>query len=109
MNDLKYTISRSFSRKIPLGQYNMAEFFSSHQEEILVSDFPEIDGLSHRLYQRAKEDVDKAIEEFKNGKIELKAEQEAQANLDFDLSVQEENDLDRSQKLKEANKNLGLK
>ena len=109
MKNLKYQISRSFSRKVNLGGYENADFFSSHSQEIPV----EINGeerkkISETLFISAKLEVEAAIIEFRNKLIEKKPEQEAQTDLYFGLEKQEEED-ERSNKLKEANENLGLK
>ena len=69
MNDLKITISRSFSRKIQPEQYQPCEFFASYSEEILANTEPEtMQRVSALLYGFAKTDVEQAIIDYKNEK-----------------------------------------
>ena len=112
--ELKYTISRSFSRKIALGNYNMAEFFANHSEEILADSSNEKKvEVSKTLYEKAKTDVENAAVEFKNERVkkaEMKSERKDEEEMNMGLQLEKEDEEDRSKKLKEANEAIyGLK
>jgi hypothetical protein len=65
MNDLKITISRSFSRKLNLGNYESADFFANYSQEIPESsDKIAVANLSEMLFQQAKADVEKSMSEY---------------------------------------------
>lgn len=62
MNDKKYTITRSFARKITDGNYGSIDYYSSHSEEVDADcDQEVIMDTSHALYQRAYNDVQEAL------------------------------------------------
>jgi len=65
MNDNKTTISRSFSRKVNLGNYEMADFFSSRSME-LPSDTPisEQQEISEELFSLAQIDTERDADSF---------------------------------------------
>lgn len=65
MTDNKITISRSFSRKVNLGNYEVADFFSSRSHEI-PSDTPidEQQKISEELVSLAQLDVEKDIDVY---------------------------------------------
>ena len=93
--ELKYTITRAYSQKF--GDYNKEWDSSSHTIEISMAENPtpeELKEISVVLDKRAQEDVQRSVMKLQ----ERNPEQEAQADLDFGLGVQEEADL------KEANK-----
>lgn len=107
MKDLKYTISRSFSRKIPLGQYNMADFFASHSQEISVDTIEEEKRkTSETLFLSAKLEVEAAIEEFHKAEERKKNNQ---SNTEFEFGLEKQDEADNEDRLAEANKGLGLK
>ena len=62
MNEFKKTISRGFTRKCNLGNFENADFFANYSEE-LPSDTPEetMRTVSALLYDMAKGDVEEAI------------------------------------------------
>ena len=112
-NDLKYTISRSFSRKISLGNYNMADFFASHSQEVPAdTSEEEKKKISEGLFLSAKLEVENVIIEFyKTG--EKKKQNESNTEFEFGLEKQAESDEDEAgsyeKKLSKANSALGLK
>ena len=63
--DLKITISRSFARKLNLGNYQTADFWCSYSEEIM-SNTPlgKQNSISEFLYKQAKKDVENSIQKF---------------------------------------------
>ncbi len=63
--ELKKTISRSFTRKVNLGNYESADFWAMYSEEI-SADEKEHQMLSDYLYACAKSDVEQAIKDYKN-------------------------------------------
>ena len=66
MNEFKKNISRSFERKVSLGDYNMASFFASYSEEIDANTNREVcKGISAILYDMARSDVEQAIIDYK--------------------------------------------
>ena len=74
MNEFKKNISRSFERKVSLGDYNMASFFASYSEEIPADTDPEaMQRISALLYGFAKLDVEEAIIDYKNEKSKVEA------------------------------------
>lgn len=63
MNDLKITISRSYTRKINLGNYESEDFFANYSEEILSSTKEkEVKEVSEKLYNLARRDVEEAVQ-----------------------------------------------
>lgn len=70
MKDLKTIISRSFARKVNLGNYESADFFSSRNIE-LPADTSDADmrKWSDGLYEEAKQDVELAILKFRSDTI----------------------------------------
>lgn len=107
--DLKYTISRSFSRKINLGNFENIDLWASHSQEVPVeTSLEEKKKISEGLFTSARLEVEDALIEFRKAK-ELKIEQKAEAELNLGLSFQEEEDRSQEEKLKEANEKLGLK
>ena len=104
MKNLKYTITRAYSQKF--GDYNKEWDSSSHTIEISLDEKPnpeDLEGISDVLNMRAQKDVQRTVRKLQ----ERNPEQEAEANLNFDLSVQDE--ADYKDWLAEANKNLNLK
>ncbi len=66
-NDLKVSISRSHSRKVNLGNYQSADFFSSRSMEFPANiDEQELEQWSVKLAEQAKKDVDLAIIKFQS-------------------------------------------
>lgn len=62
MNDKKYTITRSFARKITDGNYGSLDYYSSHSEEIDADmDDEFIHERSMELYSRAFNEVQEAL------------------------------------------------
>lgn len=61
-----HSITRSFSRKIQIKQFEPMDLFSSHNEQIPMEDAtPEkIAEISDRLYNLAKEDVERDIKKY---------------------------------------------
>lgn len=74
MSDYKITISRSYTRKINLGNYESADAFANYSEE-LSADTPqeEIKLKSRELFEMAKEDVLDVINQIRksNGTLEF--------------------------------------
>ena len=72
--ELTKTISRSFTRKLNLGNYESADFWSSYSEVVSAetsgATCKEVSGL---LYDMAKSDVEQAIIDYKNEKIKAEA------------------------------------
>ena len=65
MNDLKVTISRSFSRTIQIKQYEPAQFFANYSMEYPVGkEGIELQNESETLYKMAKFDVQKSMKEY---------------------------------------------
>ena len=116
---MKYTepkikITRSFSRKLNIGNFENIDLMCSYTESIFDDEYTEaqIESLSKTLYEKAKRDVENAAVEFKNErikKVERKSEQEDEVLEDIGLELEKEDEEDRSKKLEKANKNLGLK
>jgi hypothetical protein len=60
--DLKITISRSYSRKINLGNYETADFWASYSQEIPADSSSDLKELtSNLLFTNAKLDVQNAV------------------------------------------------
>ena len=73
-------ITRSFSQKLNLGNYQTADFFACYEEEREVDYKDEgtiiqIKTVSNGLYELAKADVEEAIKTFKE-ELELKKKEE---------------------------------
>ena len=68
-------ITRGFSQKTNLGNYESFDTWSSWEEEIESIDAMEISYISNYLYQQAKADVELAIKNFKE-ELELKKKEE---------------------------------
>lgn len=72
MNEIKLnipqyiSITRSFSRKVQVKQYEPADFFASYGEQVPIEEAtPEkLKEVSDRLYSLAKNDVEKEIENY---------------------------------------------
>ena|SRR3989304_1911929 len=75
MNDLKINISRSFTRKVNLGNYESVDFFSSRSMELPAdTSMEEQQEVSEELFalamtdvMKAKQDYDELRESFGNG------------------------------------------
>lgn len=66
MENLTKTISRSFTRKLNLGNYESADFWSSYSEVVSADTDPEsMQRISALLYGFAKTDVEQAILDYK--------------------------------------------
>ena len=66
MEDLKIKISRSFSRKINLGNYETTDVYASYTEEVpKETSLEEQRELSRRLFNQAREDVEEQVKEIK--------------------------------------------
>jgi hypothetical protein len=62
MNELKITISRSYSRKLNMGNYESQDYFANYSEEIdATTPKDKIAEVSALLYDMARGDVEKAI------------------------------------------------
>lgn len=62
---MKYTITRSFSKKINLGNFENADFYSCHTMELDVNDNPAIKEIvSEALYSQARAEVEDAIADY---------------------------------------------
>lgn len=81
MNEnFKLTISRSFTRKVNLGNYESADFWGAYSLEVPSDIKPsEAQAISQELYERAKADVEQAIEDYKNARV--KAEELKNAEI----------------------------
>ena len=80
MNELTKTISRSFTRKVNLGNYESADFWASYSEEVSAdTDDAACTRISVILYGNAKADVEQAIEDYKNARV--KAEELKNAEI----------------------------
>lgn len=62
--ELKHIISRGYTRKVNLGNYESADFFSNHSQELVDPTPDEILVTSIELSQQAREDVKQSIERF---------------------------------------------
>ena len=72
--DLKKTISRSFSRKLQISQYEPVEVFASYTEEVPAeTDTEEIERVSAFLYDMAKSDVEMDVRKLLNEKSKAEA------------------------------------
>ena len=113
-NEPKIKITRSFSRKLNIGNFENIDLMSSYTEALFDDDYTEaqIESLSKILYEKAKRDVENAAVEFGNERVkkaEKKSEQEDEAEMQIGLQLELEDEEDRSKKLKEANEAFGLK
>ena len=83
MSELKKIISRSFTRKVNLGNYESADFWASYSEEVPAdTEDPTCTRISAILYGNAKSDVEQAI-------IDYKREQFKETPKDKSLSTYE--------------------
>ena len=74
MNELTKTISRSFTRKVNLGNYESADFWASYSEEVSAdTDDVACTRISAILYGNAKADVEQAMIDYKNEKSKAEA------------------------------------
>ena len=72
--DLKKIISRSFTRKLNLGNYESADFWASFSEEVdSITNSEELKRISGFLYEMAKSEVEQAIIDYKNEKSKVEA------------------------------------
>ena len=70
--ELTKTISRSFTRKLNLGNYESADFWSSYSEVVPAGTQSEdMKDISAFLYDLAKSDVEQAIIDYKNEKMKV--------------------------------------
>ena len=116
---MKYTepklkITRSFTRKINLGNFENIDLMASYTESIFDDEYTEaqIESLSKTLYEKAKRDVENAAIEFKNERVkrqEKKIDLVEEEEMNIGLELEKEDEEDRSKKLEKANKSLGLK
>ena len=67
-----HSITRSFSRKVQIKQYEPVDFFSSHGEQIPDEEAtPELVAeISAKLYKLAKTDVEQDIQNYMNAPAE---------------------------------------
>lgn len=62
LSDFKTTISRSYSRKVNLGNYEVADYFASYSMEIPVSSSEDVyKNTSESLYNSSRLDVENSI------------------------------------------------
>ena len=73
-------ITRGISRKINLGNYESADFWSTYEDEVDEKSTQSMSELSAMLYSFAKDDVEKAIKNFKEELAEKVIEVEQQAS-----------------------------
>ena len=112
-NDYRYQIARSFTRKVNTGNYTSADFFASHTQEMpATTTEEEKKKISEGLFLSAKLEVEAAIIEFHKAE-EKKKNIQSNTEFEFGLEKQAESDEDEAgsyeEKLKAANKGLGLK
>lgn len=62
--ELKHIISRGFTRKVNLGNYESADFFSNHSQELIDPTPEEILVTSVELSMSARQDVEKSIKGY---------------------------------------------
>ena len=126
----KIIITRSFSRKLNIGNFENIDLLASYTEAIFDDEYTEaqIENLSKTLYEKAKRDVENAAVEFKNERVKRQdklIDETNEAETDIGLQLEKEDEEDeikkevddamtrlknaRSKKLEEANKSLGLK
>ncbi len=85
--DKKIEISRSFSRKIQVSQYEPAEFFASYKSDCLLKDAEKV---SKELYALCKRDVEHSVDKFRENQFELlpdKDTKEIRTKLDHDHRI----------------------
>lgn len=110
----KIKITRSFSRKLNLGNFENIDLMCSYTESLFDDEYTEaqIESLSKTLYEKAKRDVENAAVEFKNERVkkqEKKIDLVEEEEMNIALELEKEDEEDRSKKLEKANKSLGLK
>ena len=109
-NDYRYQITRSFARKVNIGNYQTVDFFASHTQEMPADTADEEKKkISETLFLSAKLEVEAAINDFQADQVKKNSNQ---SKIDFEHGNEVEADgdeEDRSKKLKLANEAFGTK
>lgn len=75
----EYTITRSYSRKLNLGNYQTADFFASNSDSLLNPTEDEIKKLSQKLHYRSQEQVEADVSIFLVRREELESQKPEQS------------------------------
>lgn len=74
-------ITRSYNRKINLGNYETADFFCSQKLEVPLE---EAEKTSEELFKFCKEEVMKSVNEYRNNQLDkISQDRKAKQQLDF--------------------------